>query len=178
MDDEFIQAIDNTADTSFSAVKTFGRNEIAERRSGSERAGFYRPGERDKDGAPFEVLPTKCPKYSGPPSGRLPTDDEKQGAWQLQQEYLAARLGKNEEENGRLWNTATWIDKLLRLATMPAEGLPPFNIYIGDKISQSTEELERLTGRMMKPPMKLETKESNSKIFTLIMRLTTREPCV
>jgi hypothetical protein len=146
MDDEFIDAIDNTADTSFSAEKTFGRNEIAERRSGSNRAGFLRPGERDKSyGPPFEVPSSEPP----PKYFRIyctPNDDEKRGAWQLQEEYFAGRLGKDEEENGRNWNTVTWIDKLLRITTMPAEALPPLNIYVGDKLSQSTEGTGAPTG--------------------------------
>jgi hypothetical protein len=129
MDDEFIKAVEKTADTSFNVNKTFGRNEIAERRSGSERAGFYRPGERDKDGTPFDALPARCPAYSGPPSpGRAPTDDEKHGAWQLQAEYFAGRLGKNAEENSRLWNTAKWIDRNIRLATMPADATKSLNL--------------------------------------------------
>ena len=123
MDSEFIEAINATADTSFDASAappppvptpvTFGANRIAERRSGSTRTGFYRPGERSEDGAPFEVTPTKCPKYSGAPSGRKPTDEEKRGVWQLQAEYVEGRLGKNGEENNRLWNTAKWIDRTL-----------------------------------------------------------------
>ena len=136
--DDLMNEVDRIADTSFDAsdiapkTKTFGTNTIAERRSGSAVKAFYRPGERPDDGAPFTPT-TTIPKYSGPPSGRVPTDDEKRGSWQLQEEYLAGRLGKNEEENGRFWNTATWMDKLLRIATKPAEALPPLNIYVGDK---------------------------------------------
>jgi hypothetical protein len=80
---------------------------FALRRSGSVTTGFLE-GERKLDGAPFKVT-TTCPEYLGQPSGRVPTDDEKRGAWQLQEEYLTGRLGKNEEENGRNWNTAIWI---------------------------------------------------------------------
>jgi hypothetical protein len=129
--DDLIDAADKTADTSFDAsapVDTFGANRIAARRSGSEVKGFYRPGERDKDGAPFEVLPTKCPLYNGPPSGRVPTNKEKRGAWQLQEEYLVGRLGKNDEENSRLWNTATWLDQIIRTATMPTEAVKSLNL--------------------------------------------------
>jgi hypothetical protein len=64
----------------------------------------------------------------------------------LQEEYLAGRLGKNEEENGRLWNTVNWIDRHNRVTKMPAEALPPLNIYVGDKISQSTEGTGAPTG--------------------------------
>jgi hypothetical protein len=49
---------------------TFGRN-----------GWLTRPGERDKDGAPFEVLPTRCPKYSGPPSGRRWRSTDIAGRW-------------------------------------------------------------------------------------------------
>jgi hypothetical protein len=129
--DDLIDAVETIADTSFDAsapVDTFGANRIAARRSGSEVKGFYRPGERDKDGDPFEVLPTKCPLYNGPPSGRVPTNEEKRGAWQLQEEYLVGRLGKNHAENSRHWNTARWIDKVIRTATMPAEAVKSLNL--------------------------------------------------
>jgi hypothetical protein len=95
---------------------------------------------------PGGVTPTTRPPYLGPPSGRAGTDDEKRGAWHLQAEYLAGRLGKNEEENSRNWNTVTWIDKHYRATTTPAEALPPLNIYVGDKLSQSTERTGAPTG--------------------------------
>ncbi|MGY4364067.1 hypothetical protein ACVW1A_000132 [Bradyrhizobium sp. LB1.3] len=101
---------------------------LADRRSGSEVEGFYRPGERSEYGAPFEVLQTKPPCYSGPPSGRAPTHEEKRGAWHLQEEYLAGRLGRNDEENSRLWNTAIWVDTIIRTATMPAEAVKAMNL--------------------------------------------------
>jgi hypothetical protein len=114
---------------------------IAARPSGSAIKGFYRyksrDGERPDDGAPFTPT-TTIPKYNGSPSGRAPTGDEKLGAWQLQVEYLEGRLGKNPEENSRHWNTIKWIDKHFRVVRTPAEALPPLNIYIGDKISQTT----------------------------------------
>jgi hypothetical protein len=118
---------------------------IAARRSGSAKTGFYRPGERSDSGAPFEVSPTKCPAYTGPPSGRDPTADEKHGAWQLEEEYLAGRLGKNEEENGRLWNTAKWIDRHLRIATTPANATKPVNLLLEgwkEAISHANKEPE------------------------------------
>src|SRR5258706_5169934 len=130
--DDLIEAVDKIADTSFNATDTFGANNIAKRPSGSATKGFYRPGERDQNGAPFKVTPTKCPKYSGPPSGRAPTNEEKRGAWQLQDEYLAGRLGKNGEENSRLWNTAKWIDRLCRIVTMPAEAVKTLNLSADD----------------------------------------------
>jgi hypothetical protein len=130
--DDLIKAVDKIADTSFNATDTFGANNIAKRPSGGSAKGFYRPGERDQNGAPFKVSPTKCPKYPGPPSGRAPTNEEKRGAWQLQDEYLAGRLGKNGEENSRLWNTAKWIDRLCRIATMPAEAVKTLNLSAGD----------------------------------------------
>jgi hypothetical protein len=139
MDSKFIAAINATADTSFDAsAATFGKNKIAIRPSGSAKTGFYRPGERPKDGSPFEIVPTKCPPYQGQPSGRVPTDEEKRGAWHLQNEYLAGRLGKDEAENGRLWNTVKWIDRHYRIATTPAEAIPPMNIHIADPILQDT----------------------------------------
>jgi hypothetical protein len=169
MDDEFIEAVEKIADTSFDAgvpvqlidanvptncngdpitcpvvLSLLAKPRFAIRRSGSATTGFL-DGERKLDGAPFKVT-TTCPEYLGQPSGRIPTDHEKRGAWQLQEEYLEGRLGKNEEENGRNWNTATWMDKLLRIASMPAEALPPLNIYVGDKISQSTEGTGAPTG--------------------------------
>jgi hypothetical protein len=166
--DDLLDAVNRIADTSFDATntplpastvaKTFGANITAERRSGSTTVGFYRglprpggkqplAGERSKDGTPLDVKPTKCPKYLGLPSGRTPNEEEKRGAWQLQEEYLAGRLGKNKEENGRLWKTAKWIDKHLRIASMPAEALPPLNIYVGDTISQNTEGAGAPTGQ-------------------------------
>jgi hypothetical protein len=148
--DDLIAAFDRIADTSFYAsnieAEKFGDNRIAARRSGSTKQGFYRPGERSESGAPFEVLPTKCPEYYGPPSGRAPTGDEKRGAWQLQEEYLAVRLGKNAEENSRLWNTAIWINRHYAVTKTPSEALPPLNIYVGDKISQSIEGTGAPTG--------------------------------
>jgi hypothetical protein len=135
MDENFIEAINATADTSFDVTSPL----IAERRSRSAREGFYRPGERSEDGAPFKVTPTKCPPYLGPSSGRIPTADEKRGAWQLEEEYLAGRLGKNAEENSRNWNTVKWINRHYAVTKTPAGALPPLNIYVGDKTSQSTE---------------------------------------
>jgi len=108
--EDLILAVNKIADTSFDASKTT----IAERRSGSAKAGFYRPGERAKclldiEGHP-PAIESEPLHYPGPPSGRVPTANEKRAAWQLQDEYLAGRLGKTEEENCRLWNTAKWID--------------------------------------------------------------------
>jgi hypothetical protein len=104
---------------------------IAERRSGSNRESFYRPQERPSDGAPFNIIPTKCPPYQGRPKARDATIGEINGAWQLQEEYLADRLGKDVEENSRLWNTAKWIDKHYRIATMPAQAVSGMNLITG-----------------------------------------------
>lgn len=157
MDDEFLDAIDKTADASFDAnaptnstgdpitcpvvLNLLAKPLLAARRSGITTTGFL-DGERKPGG----VTPTMRPLYLGPPSGRAGTDDEKRGAWQLEQEYLAVRLGKNEEENSRNWNTAIWIDKHYRVVRTPAEALPPLNIYVGDKLSQSTEGTGAPTG--------------------------------
>jgi hypothetical protein len=127
--DELIEAVRTIADADFDASDTFGANRIAKRPSESPKMDFYRPGERSEHGSPFEVTPTTCPKYSGLPSGRDPDNEEKRGAWQLQQEYIAGRLGKNEEENGRLWNTAKWIDKIIRTSMMPADAVKSLNLY-------------------------------------------------
>jgi hypothetical protein len=164
MDDDFIKAINATADTSFDAgvpvqlidanvptnfngdpitcpvvLNLLAKPRFFDRRSGSATTGFldgeYRSGES-------EVRPV----YPGPPSGRAPTAEEKRGAYHLQTEYLEVRLGKNAEENSRLWNTAKWIDRLNRIVTTPAEALPPLNIYVGDKVSQSTEGTGAPTG--------------------------------
>jgi hypothetical protein len=105
---------------------------IAKRPSGSATTGFYRPGERAQDGAPFATVPATCPPYLGRPSGRIPTADEKRGAWQLQEEYVAGRLGKNEEENARNWSTAKWIDRHYRIATIPADATKAMNLSGGD----------------------------------------------
>jgi hypothetical protein len=143
--DDLIEAVKTIADTDFDAAGKFGANRIAKRPSLSATKGFYRPGERAEDGAPFTPT-TTIPKYNGSPSGRAPTGDEKLGARQLQAEYLAGRLGKNEEENSRNWNAVMWIDKHYRVVRTPAEALPPLNIYVGDKISQSTEGTGAPTG--------------------------------
>ena len=114
---------------------------IAKRRSGSDHVGFYRPdtdcegGERAKclldiKGHPPVIENEPSVQYNGPPTGRSATDDEKRGAWQLQTEYLEGRLGKNEEENCRLWNTAKWIDRHLRIATMPAHAVKTLNLHV------------------------------------------------
>jgi hypothetical protein len=110
-----------------SAAKTFGANLIAERPSGSRIIGFHRPGERPKNGAPFEAQPTKLPKYNGRPSGRSPSETEKRVAWPLQGEYLAGRLGKDNGENSKLWNTVKWIDQHYRIATMSANATQTIN---------------------------------------------------
>jgi hypothetical protein len=125
--DDLLEAVDKIANTSFdaTATDTFGANRIAERRSGSAIKGFYRPGERDRNGAPFEVTPTKCPKYHGPPSGRAPTETETRVAWPLQNEYLADRLGKDRVENCRLWDTVKWVDRIYRIATLPKNATKP-----------------------------------------------------
>ena len=160
MDDEFLNAIDKTADTSFDAnaptnstgdpitcpvvLNLLANPRFAVRRSGSATTGFL-DGERKLDGAPFKVT-TTCPPYQGQPSGRKPTDDEKHGAYHLYAEYIAVRLGKNAEENSRNWNTVLWIDKHYRVTTTPAEAFPPLNIYVGDKLSQSTQGTVAPTG--------------------------------
>jgi hypothetical protein len=128
MENDLIEAVSKIADTDFDPTATFGANSIAKRPSGSLTTGFYRPGERSENGAPFEVTPTTCPRFSGPSSGRTPSNDEKRYAWQLQEEYLAGRLGKNDEENSRNWNTAKWIDRLIRTATMPATAVKGSNL--------------------------------------------------
>jgi len=125
---DLIEAIDKIADTSFVAIDTFGL--IAKRPSGSPTTGFYRPGERSENGVPFEVLPTKCPKYCGPPSGRAPTEIEKRVAWPLQDEYLANRLGKDRIESCRLWDTARWVDKVHRIEAMPRNATQPPSLLI------------------------------------------------
>jgi hypothetical protein len=164
MDDAFLDAINKTVDASFDAsaptiradtsfnatdTRTFGANRIAERRSGSSRVGFLRPGERkncmlDGDDNPYPIETEPLPKYFR--MRCTPSDEDKRGAWQLQEEYLAGRLGKNAEENSRNWNTIKWIDKHYRVVRTPAEALPPLNIYVGDKISQSTEGTGAPTG--------------------------------
>jgi hypothetical protein len=144
MDDEFLDAINATADTSFDAsritcpvvLSLLAKPRFFPRRSGIATTDFLY-GERPLCG--FDFMPAKCPPYLGPPSARILTDEDKRGAWQLQEEYLADRLGKNKEENGRLWKTVIWIDKHYRVVRTPAEALPPLNIYVGDKNSQSTE---------------------------------------
>lgn len=141
MDEAFLAAVAKTADTSFDASKP----KIAERRSGSAKTGFYRPGERSDRGAPFKVTPTKCPNYNGPPSGRTGNAAEKRSAWQLQEEYLAGRLGKNEEENSRLWKTAKWFDRHVRIATLPAHAVKGLNLYVDgwhDVIAPANKEPE------------------------------------
>lgn len=138
--DDLLDAVDRVADTSFDVgdtdergageSKTFGANRIARRPSGSAIKGFYRAGERDKDGAPFEVLPTKCPEYCRPPSGHDPTEAETRVAWPLQNEYLADRLGKDSVENSKLWGTVKWIDKIYRTAAMPKNAVRAPSIMI------------------------------------------------
>jgi hypothetical protein len=70
----------------------------------------------------------------------------------LQEEYLFGRLGKDAEENGRHWNTAKWIDRNYRIATMPAEAVKTLNCFTGDwkDVADPDElvegfELERVT---------------------------------
>jgi hypothetical protein len=157
MDDDFIEAINATADTSFDAglplqlidanvptncngkpitcpvvLGLLAKPRFFERRSGSATTGFM-DGERKLGGITKEPLPKYFRMHC------TPNAEDKRGAYHLQTEYLEGRLGKNAEENSRLWNTAIWIDRLNRIATTPAEALPPLNIYSGDKISQSTE---------------------------------------
>jgi hypothetical protein len=159
MDAEFLNAIDKTADTSFDASAPTDTdasaaptncngdtitcpvvlNLLANPRFVVRRSGITTTGFLDGERKPGAVTPTKCPPYLGPPSGRSGTADEKRCAWQLEEEYLAGRLGKNAEENSRLWNTVLWIDKHHRVTTTPAEAFPPLNIYVSDKLKQSTE---------------------------------------
>jgi hypothetical protein len=155
MDDEFLNAIDKTADPSFDVsaptnctddpttcpvvLNLLAKPRFLTRRSGSTKTGFL-DGEYKSTGR--EVRPM----YLGPSSGRAGTDDEKRGAYHLYAEYLAVRLGKNDEENSRLWNTALWIGKHYRVTTTPAEALPPLNIYVGDNLSQGTEGTGAPTG--------------------------------
>ncbi|WP_072817777.1 hypothetical protein [Bradyrhizobium erythrophlei] len=116
---------------------------FAERRSGIATKTFL-PGESKRDGVPFKASPAI--PYLGPPKHREPNDRQRRGAWQLQEEYLKDRLGRNKEENSRLWNTAIWIDRHYRVLMTPAKALPPLNIYVGDKISQSREGTGAPTG--------------------------------
>ena len=157
MDNAFLDAIDATADTSFDAsaptttapadsteaivrtnsigdpitcpvvLKLLAKPVFVERPSGGSETSGFLDGERKPGG----VTPTKCPPYLGPPpSARTPSDDDKRGAWHLENEYLACRLGKNEQENGRLWNTVKWIEWHNRIATLPANAIQALNIYI------------------------------------------------
>jgi hypothetical protein len=162
-DDLIIEAVNRIADTSFDAsaptntdtsvptncngdritcpvvLNLLAKPRFFPRPSGSKARGFL-------DGERKSVEPEIRPKYLGPPSGRIPTDDEKRGAWYLQSEYLAGRLGKDEQENARNWNTVIWINKHHTVTRTPAEALPPLNIYVGDKISQSTKGTGAPTG--------------------------------
>jgi hypothetical protein len=144
MDSEFLAAITATVDPSVNATLLDAtKPTFASRPSGSTAPGFYRPGERPKclldgDNNPYPIEDEPTPIYTGPPSGHAPTDDEKRAAWHLENEYFADRLGKNKEENARLWNTAKWVERHHRIATMPAESLAPFNIHIADATVQDT----------------------------------------
>lgn len=140
--DDLLEAVDTIADITFDA-------RIAQRPSGSTRKGYYRPGERSADGINFsmEVQPRCSPTKER--TGRAPTDVEKRGAWPLQDEYLAGRLGKNEEENSRLWYTAKWIDLQYRVATMPAEAAKALNLYSGNW--KEDIDPEDITGSEEKP---------------------------
>ena len=118
MDDEFLNAIDKTADTSFDAnaptdstgdpitcpvvlnlltgepikcpvvLHVLAKPVFAVRRSGIATTGFL-------DGEYKSTDREVRPQYLGPPSGRVPTADEKCGAYHLYAEYIAVRLGKN-----------------------------------------------------------------------------------
>jgi len=148
MDDDFIKAINATADTSFDAsvptnytggpitcpvvLNLLAEPRFADRPSGIATTGFL-------DGERKSIEPEVRPIYLGPPSGRAGNADEKRGAWHLEDEYLAARLGKNEEENGRLWNTVKWIELHNRIFTMPKEAIQALNIY-----TDGSERLDRL----------------------------------
>jgi hypothetical protein len=105
------------------------KDRIAKRPSKIKAEGFI-PGERPANREPFDAAPAKPfetirifrrQHRHQPPSGRTPTADERNGAWQLQEEYKAGRLGEDTEENSRNWNIALWIDKNYRAATMPAD---------------------------------------------------------
>jgi hypothetical protein len=156
MDDDFIEAINATIDTSFDAsvptncnasvptnctgdpitcpvvLNLLAKPLLAIRRSGSATTGFL-------DGEYKSGEPEVRPMYLGPPSGRVPNAEDKRGAWHLEDEYLAGRLGKNEEENGRLWNTVKWIERHNRIFTMPKEAIQALNIY-----TDGSERLDRL----------------------------------
>jgi hypothetical protein len=147
--DDLIEAVKTIADTDFDPADTFGANNIAKRPSRSPMKGFYRPGERGEYGAPFEVTPATCPRYNGQPSGRAPSNEEKRGAWQLQEEYLAGRLGKNDEENSRLWNTERAVvalrDRALDLGgkIIPASESPLAGPVSRDEFDAALKEFSR-----------------------------------
>lgn len=128
LDAEFLTAIANTADLSFKA-EIPPPVRLAKRPSMSKTKGFYRPGERAEDGAPFELVPTKSPYYRGQPMDRLrraPSTSEEKAVWRLEAEYLAGRLGKNSVENSSHWDCALWIERLWETAMKPpnaAQGL-------------------------------------------------------
>ena len=161
--DDLIEAINATADTSFDAsaptntdasvptnsngdpitcpvvLNLLANPRFFTRLSGSTTTGFL-DGERKLGGITNEPLPKYFRMHC------TPNAEDKRGAYQLQEEYLAGRLGKNDEENSRLWNTVLWINKHYRVWRTPPEALPPLNIYVGDKISQSTEGTGAPTG--------------------------------
>ncbi|MCK1284680.1 hypothetical protein IVB41_12200 [Bradyrhizobium sp. 44] len=145
LDDEFLRAIANTsAEVHLAApinpitgnqiscpvlTAAIVRNQIAERRSGSNVPGFYRPGERAEDGVPFDVEPEKPPPYHGPPVDHA--TDKISRTWYLQEEYFAGRLGDHLNENGRNWATAQWLDRIYSTATLPANATATQNFLTG-----------------------------------------------
>ncbi|WP_340672514.1 hypothetical protein [Bradyrhizobium ottawaense] len=146
LDDEFLRAIANTsAEVHLAApinpitgnqiscpvlTAAIVRNQIAERRSGSKVPGFYRPGERAEDGAPFDVELEKPPPYHGPPVDHATNKISR--TWYLQEEYFAGRLGKNAEESGRIWDTVKWLDRIYSIATLPPNATPTQNLITGE----------------------------------------------
>lgn len=154
LDDEFLDAIAHTsAEVHLAApinpitgnqiscpilTAAIVRNQIAERRSGSKVVGYYRPGERANPGAPFDVEPEKPPPYRGPPVDHATNRISR--TWYLQEEYFAGRLGHGAEENGRLWNTVRWFDRVYSTATLPADATQTQNLITGGREDEDAPE--------------------------------------
>lgn len=85
----------------------------------------------------------------GESRGRPANDNEQRTPWPLYDEYVAERLGRDAVTNSKNWNTAVWIDRIYRVATLPEEALGPSH-WIASTLSE--EELDGYEPAEIVPP--------------------------
>ena len=101
----------------------------------------------------ISIVESKAAKITfgeGAPITARPANDNEL-RFPLHVEYLAERLGKNEEENGRNWDTAMWFDGIYRAAMLPDRSLGPLH-WFSSGAEFASEDMDRFSATHVIPP--------------------------